>query len=73
MKAWDETVIAILADGAGYAETAREASERTVRTLLANYQTRPRTWSPAKALAEFTRLINHSLHESRWLASGRRS
>lgn len=63
VKAWNGTVIAILADGAGSAETAREASERTVRTLLANYQTRPRTWSPPKALTEFTRLINHSLHQ----------
>ncbi len=63
VKAWQETVIAVLADGAGRSEAAREAAERTVRSLVNNYETRPRTWTPHKALAEFTRLINRTLHQ----------
>jgi serine/threonine protein phosphatase PrpC len=63
VKAWDETVIAVLADGAGSSGSAREASQRTVRSFVNHYETRPRTWTPHKALAEFTRLINRTLHQ----------
>ena len=63
VKAWDETVIAVLADGTGSSETAREAAERAVRSMVTNYETRPRSWSPQKALAEFTRRINRTLHQ----------
>jgi serine/threonine protein phosphatase PrpC len=62
VKAWDETVIAVLADGAGAALDAREASTRIVKSLVSNYTVRPTSWSPQKALAEFTRIINHTLH-----------
>ena len=61
-KAWDETVIAVLADGAGAARDAREASARIVQSLMSNYAVRPESWSPQKALSEFTRIINHTLH-----------
>ena len=63
VKAWDETVIAVMADGSGSSEEAREAAERTVQSLVNNYQTRPRSWSPQKALTEFTRRINRTLHQ----------
>ncbi len=63
VKAWEETVIAVLADGAGNSDTAKEAAERTVRSLVDNYETRPRSWSPQKALSEFTSRINHTLHQ----------
>jgi serine/threonine protein phosphatase PrpC len=63
VKAWDETVIAVLADGAGSSRVAREASERAVRSFVNHYETRPRSWPPPKALAEFTRLINRTLHQ----------
>ncbi len=62
VKTWDETVIAVLADGAGAARDAREASARIVQSLMSNYRVRPTSWSPRKALAEFTRIINHTLH-----------
>ena len=63
VKAWDETVIAVLADGAGAARDAREASTRIVQSLMSNYAVRPASWSPQKALAEFTKIINHTLHQ----------
>ena len=63
VKVLDETVIAVLADGTGASEQAREAAERTVRSIVNNYETRPRSWSPQKALAEFARRINHTLHQ----------
>ena len=43
VKAWDETVIAVLADGAGPSKAAREAAQRAVRSLVSNYESRPRT------------------------------
>jgi len=62
-KAWGETVIAVLADGTGAAHRGREASARIVESLVSNYEARPMSWSPQKALAEFTRLINRTLHQ----------
>jgi serine/threonine protein kinase len=52
----------VLADGSGSSEAAREAAERTVQSVVNNYQTRPRSWSPQKALTEFARSINRTLH-----------
>lgn len=63
VKVWDETIIAVLADGTGSNEAAREAAERAVRAMVSNYETRPRNWSPPKALTEFTRRINRTLHQ----------
>jgi serine/threonine protein kinase len=63
VKAWDETIIAVLADGTGSGEAAREAAERTVQSLVNNYVTRPQAWSPQKALTELTRRINRTLHQ----------
>ena len=63
VKSWGETVIAVLADGAGSSSVAREAADRTVRSIVNNYETRPRSWTPQKALTEFTRLINRTLHQ----------
>ncbi len=62
VKAWDETVIAVLADGTGAARRGREASTRIVESLVNNYAARPESWTPQKALTEFTRLINQTLH-----------
>jgi serine/threonine protein phosphatase PrpC len=63
VKSWDETVIAVLADGAGSSASAREAAQRVVRSLVSHYETRPRAWTPQKALLEFTRVINRTLHQ----------
>lgn len=63
MKAWDETVIAVLADGTGAARSGKEASERIVHSLVSNYEARPTSWTPQKALTEFTKLINRTLHQ----------
>ncbi len=63
VKAWGETVIAVLADGAGGALKGRDASSRIVKSLVSNYEARPAAWSPQKALAEFTKLLNRTLHQ----------
>ena len=58
-----ETVIAVLADGAGAARAGGEASRRIVDALVGNYAVRPREWTPRRALGEFTRLINQTLYQ----------
>jgi len=63
VKAWDQTVIAVLADGAGTSVVAKEAADRTVRSFVSNYETRPRSWTPQKALTEFTNRLNRTLHQ----------
>ena len=63
VKWWGETVIAVVADGVGTACHGREASSRIVQSLVGNYEARPKTWSPQKALMEFTKLINRTLYQ----------
>lgn len=63
VRSWDETVIAVLSDGAGTGLPAREAAQRAVDLLVEQYSARPRIWSPERALLEFTRLINSSLYQ----------
>lgn len=58
----DETVVAVLADGAGASEGAREAARRIVDTLMAQVQARPAGWSADKALMELTGTLNRTLH-----------
>jgi serine/threonine protein phosphatase PrpC len=62
VKSWGETVIAVVADGVGTARDGREASSRIVQSLVSNYEARPKTWSPQRALTEFTKLINSTLY-----------
>ncbi len=62
-KSWGETLVAVLADGAGLCLPAREAAQRTVQSLLVNYQAKPRSWSPPRALEEFTQLLNRTLYQ----------
>jgi len=62
VKSWGETVIAVVADGAGTARHGREASSRIVQSLVSNYEARPKTWSPEKALTELTTSINRTLY-----------
>ncbi len=63
VQTWGETVIAVLADGTGAARAGGEAAARIVASLMENYAVRPASWSPQKALAEFTRLINRTLYQ----------
>lgn len=63
VRAWGETVMAVMADGAGTGEAAREAAHRAVQTLLENYEARPRSWSSRHALCEFTQLLNRTLYQ----------
>lgn len=63
VRVWDETVIAVLCDGAGTGTPAREAANRAVASLVENYGARPRSWNPARALTEFARLLNRSLYQ----------
>ncbi len=58
-----DSVIAVLADGVGRAEMGREAAEKTVQNFIGYFKSRPRGWSIRKALEEFSKLINRSLHE----------
>ncbi len=62
VKAWGETVIAVVSDGAGGARAGGEASQRAVSTMVTHYEERPRAWSPQRSLGEFTRLINQRLY-----------
>lgn len=58
-----DIVIAALADGVGRAEMGREAAEKTVQNFISYFKSRPRSWSIRKALEEFSKLINRSLHQ----------
>ncbi len=57
-----ETVIAVLADGAGAARCGAEASRRIVESIVTHYCARPREWSPQRALGEFARVVNETLY-----------
>lgn len=63
VRAWDQTVIAVLSDGAGSGEPAREAAQRAVSSLIEHYSARPRSWSPQQALTTFARILNQSLYQ----------
>ena len=62
-QAHRESVIAALADGVGRAEMGREAAHKSVESFISYFKSRPPSWSVRKALEEFTRLINRSLHQ----------
>lgn len=65
VRVGDQTVIAVLSDGAGSGDPAREAAQRAVKSLIDHYSARPRSWSPQQALNTFARVLNRSLyHES---------
>jgi serine/threonine protein phosphatase PrpC len=55
-------VVAALADGVGSSREGGEAARRAVEMLVDYCQSRPRAWSPRRALAEFTAQINQHLH-----------
>jgi serine/threonine protein phosphatase PrpC len=63
VRAWDQTLIAVLSDGAGTGLPAREAGQRAVASLVDHYVVRPRIWSPERALVEFTELLNRALYQ----------
>lgn len=56
------TVVAALADGVGAAREGGAAAQHAVEMLADYCITRPRAWSPRRALAEFTTQINRHLH-----------
>ena len=62
-EVWHDALLAVMADGVGAARAGREAATKTVESVVANFKSRPRTWSMHKALDEFTRLINRTLHQ----------
>ncbi len=55
-----ETVIAVLADGAGSGVPAREAAQRAVEMLAVHYVSRPAAWMPERALTEIVLLLNRT-------------
>jgi len=60
---WRNTALAVLADGVGGARYAREAATRAVESIMANLKSRPKSWSAARALEEFTQLANRMLYQ----------
>lgn len=58
-----ESVIAALADGVGRAEMGREAAIKTVESFISYFKSRPPSWNTRKALDEFAKLVNRSLHQ----------
>ena len=62
-RAWDQTVIAVVSDGAGSGTPAREAALRAVASLIVNYSAKPRNWEPQRALVEFTSVLNRALFQ----------
>ncbi len=60
---WRNSLVAVAADGVGGAECGREAATRAVESILNNFKSRPDAWTLRKALDEFTRLINRTLHQ----------
>ncbi len=55
-------IIAVIADGAGHSDSAAAAAQKIVQTILSNFRSRPKSWTPQKALDEFARLLNRTLH-----------
>lgn len=55
-----EAVIAVLADGAGSGDPAREAAQRAVEMLAGHYASRPAAWTPDRALTEIVLLLNRT-------------
>jgi serine/threonine protein phosphatase PrpC len=53
-----ETAIVALADGIGSSEEGGQAARRAVGMITDYYLAKPQTWSPRRALAEFTTQIN---------------
>lgn len=56
------TTLAALADGIGSAREGGTAARRAVEMLADYCLSRPRNWSPRRALADFTAQINRTLH-----------
>lgn len=71
VRAWDQTLIAVLSDGAGAGAPARRAAQHAVASLIEHYSARPRTWGPQRALLEFTRMLNRSLFQESQANYGR--
>ena len=71
VETWREAAVAVVADGVGGAEGGREAAERVVKFIVSNFKSRPKSWSAARALEEFTQLINRTLHQESMAQSGR--
>lgn len=59
---WQNRIVATLADGVGSSAYGGEAAERVVSSISKNFKSRPISWSAARALSEFCRLINRTLH-----------
>ena len=57
------SLIAVMADGVGDAEFAREAAVKVVESMINNFKSRPATWTIQKALDEFAWLINQNLYQ----------
>ena len=70
-ETWRDAVVAVAADGVGGAECGQEAAERVVEFIVSNFKSRPKSWSTARALEEFTQLVNRTLHQESMARCGR--
>jgi len=59
----DESVLAVLADGLGASKEGGSAARRAVEMFQDYYLTRPKAWSPRRALREFTNQINRLFYQ----------
>ena len=60
VEAEDDSVIAVLADGAGSGDGAREAARRTVEEFASRYRSRPAGADPELLLEEIALLLNRT-------------
>ena len=59
----EESVLAVLTDGLGASKEGGSAARRAVEMFHDYYFTRPKAWSPRRALREFTALINRLFYQ----------
>ncbi len=67
----DGVLVAAIADGIGSAKEGAVAAQRAVAMIVDYCLARPRTWSPRRALSEFTGQINRQLHSESLERHGR--
>lgn len=63
MREGGGSLVAALADGVGASCEGGVAARRAVEMLTDHAVTRPRAWSPRRALAAFTAQVNRQLHQ----------
>ena len=63
VRAFEDILVGVVCDGVGSAEGGKEASQRVVNYMLANFKNRPKSWSIEKSLLAFIANINEILYK----------